>query len=370
MADRTAITVGIAGAGAIALAVAVLLEEAGHRAVLWSPSGEGTAAFRNGAPLVAEGAVTATVSPAVASSAAALCEADALILALPAYGHKTVMDQLAPHIKDDQPVIISSHAALGALYLSKLLAARGLQPPIVAWGTTVATARRKGPSTVAINTVRSRVDIATLPTRESERGQRLCTTLFGERFNDKGALLAVQLSNLNPQNHMGIALCNMTRMEQGETWSQGANVTPNVGRLLEALDRERLAIAGALGLKVRTIFEHFHLSFHVPEASVSAMNQQMHAQGRGGTGPATADSRYVTEDVPYGLAATVTLGAMTGRPAVLHQAGVDLFSALYGRDFAAQNDLFAALDLGAMPIETLEKLAEDGFSPANSADKS
>lgn len=66
---------------------------------------------------------------------------------------------------------------------------------------------------------------------------------------------------------------------------------------------------------MRTIFEHFHLSFHVPVASISEMNQQMHAQGNGGTGPATADSRYVTEDVPYGLALTVALGDLVGRPA-------------------------------------------------------
>ena len=85
--------------------------------------------------------------------------------------------------------------------------------------------------------------------------------LFGDRFQPRDGLLAISLSNLNPQNHMGIALGNMTRMERGEIWSQGQNVTPNIGRLLESLDQERLAIAKVLGLKVRTIFEHFHLSF-------------------------------------------------------------------------------------------------------------
>jgi hypothetical protein len=44
---------------------------------------------------------------------------------------------------------------------------------------------------------------------------------------------------------MGIALGNMSRMERGEAWSQGQNVTPKIGRLLEELDRERLAIAAA-----------------------------------------------------------------------------------------------------------------------------
>ena len=178
----------------------------------------------------------------------------------------------------------------------------------------------------------------------------------------RDGLLAIGLSNLNPQNHMGIALCNLTRMERGEAWAQGENVTPAVGRLLEALDAERLAIATALSLKVRTIFEHFALSFHVPEGSVHAMNQQMHAEGRGGTGPASADSRYVLEDVPYGLVPTAKLGRLVDRPARLHEAGVRLFSALYGRDFAAENDLLAALDLDGLSIEGLRALARDGFA--------
>jgi opine dehydrogenase len=152
-------------------------------------------------------------------------------------------------------------------------------------------------------------------------------------------------------------------MERGETWSQGLNVTPNVGRLLEALDTERLAIAGALGLSVRTIFEHFHLSFHVPVDSISNMNQEMHREGRGGSGPATADSRYITEDVPYGLLVTVKLGALVERPARLHRAGIEILSAMTGKDFFAANDLLDALAIDNMSLATLKMLARDGFLP-------
>jgi opine dehydrogenase len=158
----------------------------------------------------------------------------------------------------------------------------------------------------------------------------------------------------------------MTRMEHGEAWSQGGNVTPNVGRLMEALDAERLAIAAACGVQVRTIFEHYHLSYHVPVASIAEMNAELHRRGIGGQGPATADSRYVTEDVPYGLAVTAALGRMAGCPAVLHQAGVALFSALYGRDFAAENTLLSELGLEQLTLEQLQQACRDGLAPVRS----
>ena len=141
-------------------------------------------------------------------------------------------------------------------------------------------------------------------------------------------------------------------------------MTPNVGRLLEALDEERIAIATKLGLEVRTIFQHFHLSFHVPISSISQMNQEMHDAGNGGSGPATADSRYVTEDVPFGLVMTAKIGRLAGRPADFHESGVQIFSAMYGRDFIAENDLLAALDVDAMSLEQLNGLCRDGFSAA------
>ena len=357
------LTVGIAGAGSIAFSTAALLEERGHKTLVWSPSGSRTKVMAKGEPLVATGAISGEFRPLIAASASELVGgADVILLALPAYGHKAVMDALYPFLRSGQTVIISSHASFGALYLANLLAGRSIALPIVCWGTTVVTGRQQhGTAAVVVNTVRAQVDMCVLPESGSRDGMLLCETLFGERFKLRDGLLAIALSNLNPQNHMGIALGNMTRMEKGETWSQGENVTPNVGRLLEALDQERLSIAAAIGVSVRNIFEHFHLSFHVPVASISQMNQQMHAQGNGGMGPACADSRYVTEDVPYGLLPTVILGKLTGHPATLHQAGVHVFSAMYGRNFAAENELLNSLKLENLSLNELRDACQSGL---------
>jgi opine dehydrogenase len=102
----------------------------------------------------------------------------------------------------------------------------------------------------------------------------------------------------------------------------------------------------------------------VPVASIAEMNAELHAKGIGGQGPATADSRYVTEDVPYGLAVTAALGRLAGHPAVLHQAGVDLFSAMYGRDFLAENTLLAEIGLDRLSLDQLRQACHDGVLPS------
>lgn len=352
--------IGIAGAGSIAFGTATMLHLQGHLPMLWSPSGESTDVLKS-EPLQAKGALEAELTCAVAASAEELARLnDALLIALPGYGHKSVFDALAPHIRDGQHVIISSHASLGAVYLMQMLASRGVSAPITAWGTTIVTGRRQQGAVMQVNTVRSRVDLCTVPQEASGDALALCQRLFGDRFQPRDGLLAISLSNLNPQNHLGIALGNITRMERGEIWSQGQNVTPKIGRLLEQLDLERLAIAHALGLDVKTIFQHFHLSFHVPIASISEMNQQMHAQGNGGIGPDTADSRYVTEDVPYGLQLTAVLGRMVEKPATLHEAGIAIFSAMYGRDFSSENQILSALELDRFSLNHLQQAARTG----------
>ena len=349
----------IVGAGAIARGSAALLEARGHRAVIWSPSGASAGDLSEG--LRANGALEVQCTTVLSADLAAVASCDAVLIALPGYAHKVVFDRLAASLPDGLPVIVSSHVSFGALYLQQTLAERGVTCPVTCWGTTAVTGRSM-PGGVTVNTIRSKIDLCTVPEVASSNGLVLCQELFGDVFVPRTGLMAITLSNLNPQNHLGIAIGNMTRMERGEIWSQGQNITPNVGRLMEKLDAERLAIAETLGLRVRTIFEHFHYSFQIPMTNISQMNQMMHARGNGGHGPDTADSRYVTEDVPYGLVPITLLGRLTGRPAVLHQAGIDILSAMYGRDFTAENALLPALGIETMSLDNLCSLAQDGVN--------
>ncbi|MER8972661.1 MULTISPECIES: NAD/NADP octopine/nopaline dehydrogenase family protein [unclassified Mesorhizobium] len=354
--------VSILGAGAIAYGLAACLAEAGHDPMLWSPSGERTKTLATGESLTATGAIAATVSVRIAKDCKeAVATADVVMIALPANGHKKVMDAAAPYLREGMPVIISSHSSFGALYLSRQLAELKVRLPIVVWGTTLVTGRQSGPTEVHVASVRQKVDVATLPFDAMDQGFRLCTTLFSDRFVKRDGMLAIALSNLNPQNHLGIALLNLTRMEKGEQWSQAGNVTPAVGRFIEALDAERLAIAARFGIAVRTVEEHFSLSFHVPMGTVSEMNQEMDRQGRGGLGPSTIESRYVLEDVPFGLLPTVLLGKISGNPAILHEAGISIFSAAYGRDLKADNDILPALGIEGIGKVDLENLCRKGF---------
>jgi opine dehydrogenase len=353
--------VAVLGTGGIGLGAAALLKTNGHAPVLWSPSGRGAAELAAAADLRAEGALTGPYAIAVAPTCQeALDGADAAFLALPANGHRAVMDAALPHLAPGQTVIISGHLSFGALYLAHGLAGRGVRAPIVVWGTTVTTGRRTGPTSVRISNIRAKVDVASLPADASEAGLATCRALFGDRFVPRDDMIAIALSNLNPQNHLAIALCNLTRMERGETWFQYANTTDAVGRLIEALDAERLAIADAFGVRVRTAREHFHLSFGAEPGPIGAMARELAGKGDN-QAPATLQTRYVLEDAPFGLHCTALLGRLAGRPATLHEAGVAMLSALYGRDLAADNDLLPAIGFADLSMDGLRALARDGW---------
>ena len=68
----------------------------------------------------------------------------------------------------------------------------------------------------------------------------------------------------------------------------------------------------------------------------------------------------MTEDVPYGLALTVALGEMVNRPARLHEAGIRIFSAMYGRDFIGENELLQEIGLSGTTLDDLSRAARTG----------
>ncbi|NTE89362.1 NAD/NADP octopine/nopaline dehydrogenase family protein [Agrobacterium rubi] len=336
--------VGIAGAGAIAMGYTALLISRGHKASVWSPSGASTANLRGGQPLKVSGAIEGEFLPGVCQNAKELALADVIVLALPAYGQRFVIDALVLHLEARHTVIISGHLSFAALYLCKRLAERGLQIPIAAWSTTALTCKAQSHNEVRVGALRKNVKVAVVPVAMAQRGVDICVNLFGENFTLQDDILTITLSNLNPQSHLAIALCNLTRLERGEVWAQRENITPTVGRFIEALDLERLSLAAAFGKTVGTVLDHYRTSFGLTGQSVFEISAQQVRRGIDVAGPKTIDSRYVLEDVPFGLVPLLYLADNIGIDMPLHRGGVVILSSCYGRNFIAENDFLSEID--------------------------
>ncbi|RUV97484.1 NAD/NADP octopine/nopaline dehydrogenase [Mesorhizobium sp. M5C.F.Ca.IN.020.14.1.1] len=356
--------VGIVGAGNIGLGYAAFLLLNGHDVSIWSPSGARTEALRNGEDLIVTGAIEGSFSPTICTSAENLAKADAIVLALPAYGHRSVLEALIPFVEERHTVIISGHLSFAALFLAKRLAARGINIPIVAWSTTVLTGKPRGPNRINVGALRSTVDMATLPASHAARALDVCVGLFGDRFAAKDDILTIALSNINPQAHLAEALLNLTRIERIESWLQNTMVTSTVGKYIEALDKERLAVANAFGKSVRTIFDHYRLSYGVTGESVAEISANQVRGGSDPAGPTGLDTRWITEDVPFGIVPTIYLAKLAGVEVPLHQSSLNIISASYGHDFAADNDLLT--EIGPLEVGTMTALMASGYANATS----
>lgn len=345
--------VGIVGCGAIGLASAACVAQRGHSVTMWAPRGEAPEALRD-QPLQASGALTASVRVAVAATPAELAsDAQVLLVAVPVNGHRQVMDALLPHLRAGQLVIVSSMGSLSSLYLYEAALARGVRISVASFGTTVLTARRLGPAQVRVMTVRTSLGVSCLPRSGQQEALETCVALFGDRFSADENSLATALTNINPVAHGPLALFNWTRIERAENWPQYHFMTPRVAAVIEQLDAERLAVAGAFGLRVRTIQRHFAQSFDTTSERLADIAAELHEKRGGPPGPTDVGTRFLSEDVPYGLVFTLALCHVAQVPAPATEATAAMAGLVVGADFAAANDLIYALRLPAESVDGL-----------------
>jgi opine dehydrogenase len=163
------------------------------------------------------------------------------------------------------------------------------------------------------------------------------------------------LQNGNPVIHPAVTLLNAGLLERtgGDFLFYEEGVTEGVGRLIEAVDNERLAIAAALGVTV------------LSEPAIG-MKQGYMLEHNYSTGYSTApgflgikaqsqlDHRYLTEDVGYGLILFTELAARLGVPAPAMEAVVTIASVVLARDFRAEGArTLATLGLDGLSAEQL-----------------
>ena len=136
--------------------------------------------------------------------------------------------------------------------------------------------------------------------------------------------------------HPCITTLNAARIESPEDfffYEQG--VTPGVGRLLKAIDEERIALGAALGL---TIEDDPHISIR-QGYMVEENYDSGYATAPGFTGikaQTQLDYRYYNEDAGFGLVLWVDLADRLGLEIPNVRAMLQIVSSIMGRDYKGE----------------------------------
>jgi opine dehydrogenase len=257
-----------------------------------------------------------------------------VLLIVPAYAHKPFAEACAPHLHRGQVVVLMP-GTLGSLEFARILREHRSTAEVVVAETDTApyVCRKVAPAVAHIWGMVSGLGLGVLPASHTERVRALLDPLF-PGMRTYSHVLACGLSAMNPVVHPAGVLLNAGRIEyaRGDFYFYEEGVTPAVCRLIEAVDRERRAIGRALGLELTPVAEAFHAAGFGPRGDLWATinGSRMLTQLRA---PGSLESRWLSEDVPYGLATWALLGGQLGVPTPILRSLVDVASATVGTDF-------------------------------------
>ena len=166
--------------------------------------------------------------------------------------------------------------------------------------------------------------------------------------------------------HVANCITNAARIESQQGYRFYAEgVTPAVARLYQAINRERVAVAAALGAAVPTLEDWFDRVYGVREANLVETCVRLTYNSDGpyqATGtPSSLDHKFITEDVPTGLMPMSALGAAAGVPTPSIDALVVLAQSMTGNDFGADARTLARLGLGGMSASEIGRIMDEGF---------
>lgn len=337
----------IIGTGGVALATAARLHQMGHSTIFVSLSGNGGKSFTTGR-VSAIGAIETDFPAHLATSTEnALGQTDHVIVATSADRYSTALHAMLPHLEDRHNILVSGELSQFSGVLISECRKLGKSPSITSLATTLVTGRRGKGADVRIGLIRSEVLAYAAALNHQHNNIELWNSIFGGCLVECKSASRILLSNLNPIVHAPNALCNFTRIEKGEDWSNFGGITSGVANLLIALDEERIRIGKALGQDLISFKENFErANGFAPKMSLDAMAHNLCTRRNGlPKGPSDPTTRYVTEDVPFGLVVNERLGRLTQVETPISSAIITVFSTLYQRNFRSDNPFLELLDI-------------------------
>jgi opine dehydrogenase len=285
---------------------------------------------------------------------------EVIFIPLPGFTLAPYAKLLAPHLKDGQMIVIMP-GSLGALEFAQAIKTHGCTKDVVvaeAGGLPFAT-RIIGPGKVKTFHIRADVGLATFPGCRVDEVYAKVGDLYP--FSPKKTVVETGLGHLTPLLHPAGSLLNAGRIERshGEFYMYEEGMTPGVVRVIEALDEERLAIGEKMGIKLPTGVDMMVDSAYGPRGTLwESLN------GSAGLtpvkGPDSLSSRYVTEDVTYGLVAWASLGDAVGIPTPIMDAFVEIGGAIMGKNCWEEGRNLARMGLQGIAPERIKTYLEQG----------
>jgi opine dehydrogenase len=336
--------VAVIGAGNVGCALAGDLALRGIDVRLFNRSPERLRAIREAGGISLTGEIEgfARLPLMTDSLAVAVDGADVVALTVPTVSLPTYAAALAETTTPEQVIWLNPGHSGGALFLAaefhRLAAPEGRK--LCQLTTASHICRITAPATVRVF-LRARASVAALPSVHlDECHERLAALLPGE-LGRCDSILEADLANVNALLHPPGMLCNAGWIEatRGGFGFYAQGTSPAVAHVMEAIDRERLALAKRLAVRADPFPEIFaQLGFvDTVEAGPDAY-RAVHASRliHPIRAPSTLDHRYLHEDVGWGLVPWMHLAAAADLPTPTIDSLINLASTINGLDYSRQ----------------------------------
>lgn len=286
--------------------------------------------------------------------------AEVIFVVGPAYSTRPIAKVCRAYLQKRQTIVVCPGSCMGSVEFKNVagLSMRD-QDIIVAETSTLPYAVRivePGKIRVFLK-LRGGLILAAVPARAT--GSVLDT--IGDLYpaiSEAKNVLHTSLENDNPVIHPAVTLLNAALIERtgGDFLFYEEGITPTVGRLIEAVDRERIAIGRKMNIDLLPDPELGCIQGYMKEPTYDKGFSE--APGfRGIKAQRSLDHRYFNEDVGYGLVFMHSLGEQVGVDTPYISALIRVASLLVGRDYLGEaKRTMKSLGLSGNTIEELERL--------------
>ncbi|RYF57711.1 MAG: hypothetical protein EOO27_14725 [Comamonadaceae bacterium] len=357
-------TIAVIGAGNVGQAIAGHMALLGHESRIFDRWGHDLEPIRanNGIDLIGDVEGHGVPSLLTTDLKAAVQGAEIVIVATPAFAHSYISKELADVLEPRQLVLFQPGVLGSAVELSRMFALAQRTPCLIAeTSTSLYTCRMREPAKVYIGAIKNSIQIAAVPSAATPEALRIASSYFGDRYVAGQDALAVGLSNSNPIYHVPPTVLNFKTVEDADSHPLHALVTPPIADVIEAIDEERLALAGALGAKVSSYSEFLNDAYGVSEGTfVERIHQGYSRQSF--PQPDSINHRYFTEDIPFGLVIWQSLATEIGVTLPLVNSFITLSNSLCGRDFVADGRTVQSLGLEGADANSIRAAFTDGLA--------